>query len=323
MVQEALNLLSQAQIIRGALREVASVVDEQVVADANSVLAGIENLAAQLSIHRTPLHEQIATRAAETFSPALGQLRASVTGGDFSGIQEDAVVLEDLYSVFLEDLDQRLESNIEEWPPEAWSLQNFLSSQNREYKQNRELRGAITQARESLSRLAATELRAEQSASNAAEAAGVSGQSSLAEHFAAYAKSELKAANGFRWATLVALALAAGVALAVPYSSLELASATRHALQVIALGGLGTFLGTQAGSHRRIGNWAKSIEVQLKSFKAFVDPIADEDAVGRLYEVLGARVLGSPPGASRSSAGEQQFLAKAVDLIGRRAGSGS
>ncbi len=144
----------------------------------------------------------------------------------------------------------------------------------------------------------------------AQKAAGERGVTSLTGAFEEYRKRHLRAAFGFRLATIVVLALALAVAVVFVFGWDTIIIPTRfsdtrdpndwhqvvYRLAIIAaLAGLSAYLGRQSGQHRRLGEWARSIETQLQSFLAFVEPVLDPQTKNAIYLTFAARVLGAPP----------------------------
>ncbi|MDQ0539952.1 MULTISPECIES: hypothetical protein [Curtobacterium] len=313
-----LNMMAQVQVIKAALREFNSVLDFELSLEIDAALSRVEALASKLGDGSAPLQIEVMERAKSTFGAALEKILETVTSGDVGGLREDVVVLDDLYGTFVTEVQQALLPLVAENDATLYDFKSYFTALANGYKQDAQMKSAVRLARESLARTAESERRAGASASVAADAAGESGRHSLSEHFADYAISELRAADRFRWATLIALSLAGSVAIFVPYASVDAAGIVRHSLQVLALGGVGTFLAAQSANHRRVGNWSKSIEVQLRSFRAFVDPIQDAAAEARLYEMLGTRILGAPPGALRSTGVDGKLVAQLVEMAGKR-----
>lgn len=169
------------------------------------------------------------------------------------------------------------------------------------------------------------------SVDKAKDAAGEIGNASLSSHFATYADDEVKAANGFRKAALtgfvVALAFALlfgngkdGWLLAFQNDWTALAFKVAGAL---GIGGISAYLARQAGQHRRMSNWARSMAVQLQSFPAFIEPLAYEQQAD-MYQMLARRVFTAPPeknvDASEDSVGAAQLLDLVTNLV-KRSGS--
>lgn len=140
-------------------------------------------------------------------------------------------------------------------------------------------------------------------------AAGTTGSYALADYFGEYAGEEIETANKFRTATIAGIAVAIAVAAAfavVDWIFTEASGSDRwvtfasHATIVLGVGALTAYLGRQAGQHRRMYNWAKSMEVQLKSFPAFIEPLEGE-VQADIYRVFSHRVLSAPPDRENGS----------------------
>ena len=146
----------------------------------------------------------------------------------------------------------------------------------------------------------------------AKRAAGEAGVSALEASFKDYAKKELLASFVFRLATLIVL-LGVGafavVFLILPHASGGLTSEVVYRIAILtAFGALSAYLARQATHHRRNGDWAQAIEVQLKSFRAFVDPIPEGPSKEAMYDIFGRRVLGSPPDTRSASNDDLNLL---------------
>lgn len=137
---------------------------------------------------------------------------------------------------------------------------------------------------------------AESAATVAREAAGMVGDANMALHFEKYARREWWSANIFRVAAIILIVCAVAAAAFLPHAAEgDWVGFGYRVAQIAGIAGLGAYFGRQAGQHRRIYNWARSIQVQLQSFPAFIEPVADEAVRGRIYDVFARRVLGSPP----------------------------
>jgi hypothetical protein len=149
----------------------------------------------------------------------------------------------------------------------------------------------------------------------ASDAAGVTGSVSLSEYFASYARSERIAAEWFRGATIIGIIATAVAVYLVPHPDGDDWAGIVYRLAVLgALGALFAYLAKQAGQHRRVANWAKSIDVQLKSFRAFVEG-APEDEHGAIYRAFANRVLGNPPEKAKDSSDDTLPAAQVIDLL--------
>ncbi len=147
------------------------------------------------------------------------------------------------------------------------------------------------------------------SVTKAQAAAGTVGSYALADYFGEYASEEKRAASRFRVATIVGIVVAIGVAVAFtlvewtgsgPSDTDHWMRFISHGTIVLGVGTLTAYLGRQAGQHRRMFNWARSMEVQLKSFPAFIEPLTDE-VQADIYRVFSHRVLAAPPDRDKGS----------------------
>ncbi|MCK2031261.1 hypothetical protein [Microbacterium galbinum] len=182
---------------------------------------------------------------------------------------------------------------------------------------------SVLQDQESL-RSEAVKLNAElqDSAAKAKDAAGIVGASSLATHFGDYADREVKSANAFRTAALVGFGLALAFALLfgngahgliVTFESEWVALAFK-ATGAIGIGGISAYLARQSGQHRRMANWARSMEVQLQSFPAFIEPLG-YDQQAEMYGLLARRVLTAPPEKTGSASDDSVGAAQLIDVF--------
>lgn len=153
------------------------------------------------------------------------------------------------------------------------------------------------------------------------QAAGMAGDASLARHFAEYSRREWWSANIFRVLTIVAIggALWAAAASGHPHEGDWVALSYRIA-QLAGIAALATYLGRQAAQHRRVYNWARSMQVQLQSFPAFIEPIADGDTRSSIYNEFARRVLGPPPekGPSNDDAYPNQQAIELLTVLARK-----
>lgn len=155
---------------------------------------------------------------------------------------------------------------------------------------------------------------AQQSASKAKMSAGITGEAKLSEHFGSYASGEKTAANGFRIAAIASVVLAFIVAIAFgPIEPNDWTHLTYRLASVAGAGTLAAYFARQAGQHRRIYNWAKSLEVQLLSFPAFIAPLREEERT-EAYRALARRILSSPPEKGSDSSEDSVGAAQLVDL---------
>lgn len=158
---------------------------------------------------------------------------------------------------------------------------------------------------------------AEASADKAKQAAGSAGSASLAAFFQSYARGE----NGASWVFrgLAFGGLIATVVLSWQFfleserQALSIPSLVLRIAIIAALAGISTYAVRIAGQHRVLGNWAKTISVQLLSFDAFMEPIESKIVRDAIYEQFAQRVLGPPPEARAS--GEPKVSLSAQDLM--------
>lgn len=148
----------------------------------------------------------------------------------------------------------------------------------------------------------------------AQSAAGLAGSASLGTYFSGYAKQEQRASNVFRWLTTFSvLGGAAGVFLAGHFDAGDwYAVSTRLAIAGTSAA-LGTYFARQAGQHRRLFNWARSTQVQLDSFPAFIAPMPEAEQ-SEAYRTLSRRVLSAPP-EKAAEAEDSIGSAQLVDLV--------
>lgn len=133
------------------------------------------------------------------------------------------------------------------------------------------------------------------------EARAERAQNELTTHFSTLAGAELVASNVFRAVTGVLLIAAIVVGWRLSGVG-DWDGALAHVLVVAAIGGAAAYSARLGSTHRATANWAKSIHVQLDTFKDFLAEVTDEDVKNRVYEEFGRRVLGAPPAANGEEA---------------------
>lgn len=144
--------------------------------------------------------------------------------------------------------------------------------------------------------LTATTAAIDEQVQRAKNAANEVASQSLSTHFNELAKAELKAARWYR-----GVAVGAGLAAVIASMLLHLAGDADQLKDipmyapVLALTFLAVYLARLAGPHFNLGKWAKSVEVQLESFKGFTGVVEDGAVRERMREEFGRRVLGAPP----------------------------
>lgn len=143
---------------------------------------------------------------------------------------------------------------------------------------------------------------AETAAESARAAAGIASGSTLTQRFEALSNEQLRTAKIFRWLTVIGVFLGIFLTywMAFPFGefdAIEL-SAGDAILRVSLLGavlGLATYFGRQAGYHRDLGIWAKTIKEQLLTFDGYMEPLHDEQLRDAMRVSFAARVFGPTP----------------------------
>ncbi|SEB36082.1 hypothetical protein [Microbacterium hydrocarbonoxydans] len=195
---------------------------------------------------------------------------------------------------------------------------SFIATRSRALSQQ-----ASTLQDQATLRAATIELNAElqDSAAKAKDAAGIIGAASLATHFGRYADDEERAANMFRVSALVGFAAALSFALifgnganSVLTFENEWTALAFKAAGAIGIGGIAAYLARQSGQHRRMANWARSMEVQLQSFPAFIEPLAYEQQA-EMYALLARRVLTAPPERSGNTSDDSVGATQLLDVV--------
>ncbi|WP_157498835.1 hypothetical protein [Geodermatophilus sp. Leaf369] len=127
------------------------------------------------------------------------------------------------------------------------------------------------------------------------EAAGVSGSLGLATHFSELAKNESKRADLFLGAAIaVVVAFIVIVAFFVPHTDVAVTELISRAIIALPGFGLAAYLAREGGRHRHVAQWAKSLEVQLKTVDAFAAPMTTAD-VSEVRKAFASRAFGAVP----------------------------
>lgn len=153
-------------------------------------------------------------------------------------------------------------------------------------------------------------------------ALGLKAELELADFFKTYARNELWLSWVFRVGTGAASAAVlyfayffyehppnADVKLSIYWSALGL-----RFVALAILGGIAVYLSKLASSHRRNGDWAKAMSVQLQTFSRFLEPLKNDEAIRNIYEEFARRVFGPPPTPAGDDAAVLP-LTEAVSLI--------
>jgi hypothetical protein len=181
------------------------------------------------------------------------------------------------------------------------------------------LRAAVKEAR-------AAAKEAQSAAESAKIAAGVASGAELTKRFAALSKKQLGTATWFRWLTAVGVLVGIGgtywIAFGAGVSHPAETTTGDAIIRVSLLGavlGLATYFGRQAGYHRDLGTWAKTIEEQLLTFDGYMEPIHDENIRDGMRAAFAARVFGSSPD-SKDDAGVtlgSSFISELLAAVGK------
>jgi len=157
------------------------------------------------------------------------------------------------------------------------------------------------------------------SAELAAQAAGVTGIASESRALADYARKQLRAAEFFRWsAAMVILAtLIAAIIIEHPTGD-DIAGAIYRVAILAGAAGLATYFGRQSAMHRRNGNWASALQVQLRTFPALAESIRDEGLKARLFESFAQRLLLSAPEHGKPASDDTASVQSLLEAILRR-----
>jgi hypothetical protein len=143
---------------------------------------------------------------------------------------------------------------------------------------------------------------AEAAAESAKTAAGIASGSRLTDRFSALSIEQLNTAKKFRWLTVIGVVV--GILgtywLAFPFGESHSTdiSAGDAIIRVSLLGavlGLATYFGRQAGYHRDLGIWAKTIKEQLLTFDGYMEPLHNEQLRDAMRVSFAARVFGPTP----------------------------
>ncbi|MDN4611968.1 hypothetical protein [Arthrobacter burdickii] len=136
---------------------------------------------------------------------------------------------------------------------------------------------------------------------DAQKAASVASEASLSGHFASLATEEFAAAGKYRVATICAIGVGIVVGGIVHFAVgiSDLPSAIYNLGLVAAVFALAGYLGRQSASHRNVALWAKTIQVQLLTFDAFLGPITNEDSADEVRRSFASRVFGAVPSGGK------------------------
>jgi hypothetical protein len=172
--------------------------------------------------------------------------------------------------------------------------------------------------------------KAEASASAASAAAGTTGEVALSRHYESLAEDERTTAVAFRWLTSFLALVGGGITatfvlgpgVGVTWLAIgptDYVHLIQRGLLVAGVLGLSGYFARQAHQHRSMANWAGSLAVQLKTFEAYLAPIADDDVKNELRRTFAGRVFGDHPAmkGDPAVAPSSATLDSAVDLLAR------
>lgn len=145
-------------------------------------------------------------------------------------------------------------------------------------------------------------------------ASGEQGQRDLAMYFNQYAEKELSLATWFRWASMVLIGCAVGIAGWGLFVSEDDGHIVKRALTAAAVAGFAAYLARQSGQHRRIYNWVKGLSVQLQSLTMFMDAVPDEVRAD-VYRDFSRRALGAPPDSRRGESDDSLSASQLLDIV--------
>ncbi len=150
--------------------------------------------------------------------------------------------------------------------------------------------------------------RAVASVSHVEDIAGGEAVGELSRHFSDFAESELKGANRFRAAaitfTVGAAALAAGFLWGLDDPSV--AQVLQKGLVTLPILLLAGYLAREAAAHRTTYRSLKTAEVQLRTVRAFCDPLSSQTK-DSIEESFGRYIFGSGPITDGSSGSESRL----------------
>lgn len=170
-----------------------------------------------------------------------------------------------------------------------------------------DLLGYRGRAEETLASIEASQVKAEQ-------ATAKTGEATFATYFARHAKSERIYAEALRWitVTLIGGVVAYAIIGDHPEAGDWVGLISRGAV-VAGVTAIAAYLARQSGQHRRAAEWAKSIEIQVRTFPAFIDGVSEEDRSFVLRQ-LASRILASPPDKGGNSEDSVSY-GQVIDLI--------
>lgn len=165
---------------------------------------------------------------------------------------------------------------------------------------------------------------AAQSASHIDDIAGGEAAGELSNHFADFAQSEKTGADAFRAAAMALAGGAAAVAVILLWGLEDpsVGQVLRKGLITLPILLLAAYLAREASAHRTTYRWLKTVEVQLRTVKAYTDPLP-EPTREVIQQTFGRYVFGNGPiGRTLPDEGrlvdDLAVLRQVVDLISGR-----
>lgn len=313
----------QIRVLRTLLAEVSAGIDGRSRNRLEDFLRRLSRLQDRLQMTFVREHEVAVAALAEVLEPDFSRLQELFTSGRLREIPAMMDLLEFKLADVLEASRHRVDESPSSDERSKVAVKDVLGDAIEEWDRDRRLTQLLVEARSALDTvndqardIERSAQEAQESAQLAANAAGEAGETSLGDYFRRYAERELRSANWFRVGTLAVLLLSLGTAAYYAAGPITYERAIPHAVQVLAALGVSAYLGAQSSGHRRVGDWARAIEVQLKSFPAFIEPIRGSDAAETLYDALGKRVLSAPPKkGSKADPFEGQALGQILSIL--------
>lgn len=163
---------------------------------------------------------------------------------------------------------------------------------------------------------------AETAKDNAKQASSATSEVAMAGEFAKFGVQESKQATTYRAATISLIVV--GILVSIALHSLATASVAEAIYKLAILGaifGLAGYLGRQAGHHRDLAVWARTINVQLQTFEAFLDPIGDEANRDHARLAFASRVFGAVPQSKEAPTGPSNEIFEQIISLANKANS--
>lgn len=187
---------------------------------------------------------------------------------------------------------------------------------------NRILREYERRSREGLERLLgdvrSSAETAQKAAAESQQAAGLSGTSTLSEHFDALGESEGRSAT--KWTvTAIAFISASGiaaVALGLAYRDSSAASQALHLAWSLPLFAVAAYAARLANHHRVAARWARTAAVQVKSVPAFLNLLNDDSTRTSVLLGLSTRLFTAPDVTGDASTAQMSIVpSETLDAI--------